>query len=101
MSGLRHVCLLHDNVPSHTSELVKQFLKSEKVTILPQPPYSPDLAPCDFFLFSKLKKSSYMVALNFMSMQSFNGLYKFLYIGTFSWHEVQISVYQTQDFTAP
>ncbi|UYV82535.1 hypothetical protein LAZ67_21002714 [Cordylochernes scorpioides] len=23
---------------------------------MPQPPYSPDLAPCDFFLFPKLKK---------------------------------------------
>ncbi|XP_062582211.1 histone-lysine N-methyltransferase SETMAR-like [Saccostrea cucullata] len=56
VSGFRHVRLLHDNAPSHTSELVKQFLKSEKVTVLPHPPYSPDLAPCDFFLFPKLKK---------------------------------------------
>ena len=24
--------------------------------IVPQPPYSPDLAPCDFWLFSKLKR---------------------------------------------
>ncbi|UYV83309.1 hypothetical protein LAZ67_23000460 [Cordylochernes scorpioides] len=23
---------------------------------MPQPPYSPDLAPCDFFLFPKLKR---------------------------------------------
>ena len=56
VSGFRHVRLLHDNAPSHTSELVKQFLKSEKVTVLPHPPYSPDLAPCDFFVFPKLKK---------------------------------------------
>lgn len=56
VSGFRHVRLLHDNAPSHTSQLVKQFLKSEKVTVLPHPPYSPDLAPCDFFLFPKLKK---------------------------------------------
>ncbi|XP_062593106.1 histone-lysine N-methyltransferase SETMAR-like [Saccostrea cucullata] len=56
VSGFRHVRLLYDNAPSHTSELVKQFLKSEKVTVLPHPPYSPDLAPCDFFLFPKLKK---------------------------------------------
>lgn len=26
------------------------------VTVLPHPPYSPDLAPCDYFLFPKLKK---------------------------------------------
>lgn len=56
VSGYRHARLLHDNAPSHTSELVKQFLKSENVTVLPHPPYSPDLAPCDFFLFPKIKK---------------------------------------------
>jgi len=26
-----------------------------KVTVIPHPPYSPDLAPCDFFLFPKMK----------------------------------------------
>ena len=31
------------------------FLESEKVTVLPHPPYSPDLAPCDYFLCPKLK----------------------------------------------
>ena len=25
------------------------------MTVIPHPPYSPDLAPCDFFLFPKLK----------------------------------------------
>ena len=25
------------------------FLESEKVTVLPHPPYLPDLAPCDYF----------------------------------------------------
>ena len=29
---------------------------SEKVKVLNQPPYSPDLSPCDFFLFPMLKK---------------------------------------------
>lgn len=24
---------------------------------MPQPPYSPDIAPCDFFLFSNLKRT--------------------------------------------
>ena len=55
-TGFKHVRLLHDNAPAHTSALVTQFLKQEKVTVLPHPPYSPDLAPCDFFLFPKLKK---------------------------------------------
>jgi hypothetical protein len=30
-------------------------LAQNKITTLPHPPYSPDLAPCDFFLFPKLK----------------------------------------------
>ena len=53
-TGFKHVHL-HDNAPTHTSAIVTAFLKKEKVTLLPHPPYSPDLAPCDFFLFPKLK----------------------------------------------
>jgi hypothetical protein len=47
--------LHHDNAPSHTSLLVLQFFTSTKKTVIPHPPYSPDLAPCDFFLFPKIK----------------------------------------------
>jgi hypothetical protein len=25
------------------------------MVVIPHPPYSPDLAPCDFFLFPKMK----------------------------------------------
>ncbi|GFX98368.1 putative transposase [Trichonephila clavipes] len=28
---------------------------SKNIPVAPQPPYSPDLSPCDFFLFPKLK----------------------------------------------
>ena len=47
--------LHHDNVPSHTSFAMREFLAQLNITTLPHPPYSPDLAPCDFFLFPKLK----------------------------------------------
>jgi len=47
--------LHHDNAPSHTSFTVREFLSQRNITMLPHPPYSPDLAPCDFFLFPKLK----------------------------------------------
>ena len=50
------VHLLHDNASSHKCEVVKSFLSSEKVKVLNHPPYSPDLSPCDFFLFLWLKK---------------------------------------------
>ena len=48
--------LHHDNAPTHTSLLVQQFLAKHGTTQFQQPPYSPDLAPCDFFLFPRLKK---------------------------------------------
>lgn len=54
-TGIKYLRLLHDNAPAHKARLVTEFLASEKVTVLPHPPYSPDLAPCDFFLFPKLK----------------------------------------------
>ena len=55
-TGLRGVRLLHDNASSHKAAIVRECLKQEKVVELPHPPYSPDLAPCDFFLFPRLKK---------------------------------------------
>ncbi|UYV80072.1 hypothetical protein LAZ67_18001593 [Cordylochernes scorpioides] len=48
--------LHHDNAPAHTSLLVRDFLAKNNTLMMPQPPYSPDLAPCDFFLFPKLKR---------------------------------------------
>ncbi|KAG5344480.1 MOS1T transposase, partial [Acromyrmex charruanus] len=48
--------LHHDNAPAHTSLLVREFLAKNNTLMMPQPPYSPDLAPCDFFLFPKLKR---------------------------------------------
>lgn len=48
--------LHHDNAPAHKSLLVSSFLAKNSTSIMPQPPYSPDLAPCDFFLFPKLKR---------------------------------------------
>ena len=43
--------VLHqDNAPAHNALSVKQFLTKHKFTVLEHPPYSPDLAPCDFFI---------------------------------------------------
>jgi len=48
--------LHHDNAPAHKALSVKQFLTKNGMTQLIHPPYSPDLAPCDFFLFPRMKK---------------------------------------------
>ena len=47
--------LHHDNAPAHTVLSMKKFLVSKEITTLHHPPYSPDSAPCNFFLFPKLK----------------------------------------------
>ena len=49
--------ILHqDNVPAHASQEVQTTIKTQlEAEILTHPPYSPDLAPCDFALFLKLK----------------------------------------------
>ena len=45
-----------DNAPVHNSILVTDYLTKMGIKTVPQPPYSPDLAPCDFCLFPKLKE---------------------------------------------
>jgi len=49
--------LHHDNARAHASLLIREFLTKHETTVVPQPPYSSDLAPADFFLFPKLKSS--------------------------------------------
>ncbi|GFW79158.1 uncharacterized protein TNCV_3631891 [Trichonephila clavipes] len=45
---------LHQN-GSEKPFSVNRFLASKNIPVVPQPPYLPDLSPCDFFLFPKLK----------------------------------------------
>ena len=47
--------LRHDK-PSHTALILREFLAKNSTHVAPQPPYSLDLAPCDFWLFRKLKR---------------------------------------------
>ena len=44
-----------DNAPSQTTLVTREFLAKSKITTTGHPPYSPDLAPCDFYLFPKAK----------------------------------------------
>ena len=45
-----------DKAPAHTVLSVWEFLASKQISMLEHPPYSPDLAPCNFFLFPLIKK---------------------------------------------
>jgi len=47
--------LHHDNTPAHASLLFRSYLAVHQTSVGLQPPYSPALAPADFFLFPKFK----------------------------------------------
>jgi histone-lysine N-methyltransferase SETMAR len=66
---LRNGWILHqDNVPAHDTLCVKQFLANKNITVLEHPPYSPDLAPCDFYLFPNIK--SVLKETHFVSVEN-------------------------------
>ena len=45
-----------DNAPAHREDTVLRTLDFMEWPLLKHPPYSPDLSPCDFFLFPLLKR---------------------------------------------
>jgi transposase len=65
---LKKKFVLHiDNSPIHKSCAVTERVSSLHLALAPHSPYSPDLAPADFFLFGCLKVQ--MVGIDFESSQ--------------------------------
>jgi len=52
-SCCRKICAAN----ADASLLIHEFLTKHETTVVPQSPYSPDLAPADLFLFPKWKSS--------------------------------------------
>ena len=48
-----------NNAPVHNFILVTDYLTKMGIKTVPHPPYSPDVAPCDFCLFPKLRGCRY------------------------------------------
>jgi len=48
--------LHHDNGATHKTTIMTEYLHNERVELFPHLPCSPDRAPCNFFLFSRIKK---------------------------------------------
>jgi len=44
-----------DNAPCHNSAMTNDYMEENNIRRMGQPPYSPDLSPCDFYLFGCLK----------------------------------------------
>ena len=52
-TGVLGIKLLHDNALAHKHTTVQEYLKESGLDVLDHPPYSPDLAPCDFWLYPR------------------------------------------------
>ena len=43
------------NAPPHKTKKVNEFLMKKQICVMDYHPYSPDLSPCEYFLFPKVK----------------------------------------------
>ena len=53
--GVRGLQLHHDNASAHTAAVTLNFLTASDIQLVTLSPYSPDLAPCVWFLFHSVK----------------------------------------------
>ena len=56
-SGLTNMKIHHDNAKPHVAKMTFSYLETEGIRIIRHPPYSPDLAPCDFWLFDYIERN--------------------------------------------
>ncbi|CAM4960467.1 unnamed protein product [Rotaria socialis] len=56
-NGTKGIKLLRDNASPHRHSDVINYLTQEGINIIPHPPYSPDLAPCDYWLNDYIKQN--------------------------------------------
>ena len=83
-----------DNSPVHNSILITDTLTKMGIKTVPHPPYSPDLAPCDFWLFPKLRgcrykiieemKEAVMMVIDTLTQEDFKGTSRSCWNGTTS-----------------
>ena len=75
-----------DNAPVHNSILVTDYLTKMGIQTVPHPPYNPDLASCDFWLFPKLRgyycetievmKEAVMKVIDTLTQEDFDGAFE-------------------------
>lgn len=51
------IILHQDNCRVHFSKQCQEFYAANDIELMKHPAYSPDLAPCDFWLFKEVKKN--------------------------------------------
>ena len=75
-----------ENTPVHNSILVTDYLTKMGIKTVRYPPYSPDLASCDFWLFPKLRgcryetieemKEAVMKVIDTLTQEDFHGAFQ-------------------------
>ena len=75
-----------NNAPVHNSIVVIDYLTKMVIQTAPQPAYSPNLAPCDFWLFPKLRgchyetieemKEAVMKVIDTLTQEDFHGAFQ-------------------------
>lgn len=68
-SETRHESVIfhHDNARPHVEKSVKNYLENSGWEVLPHPPYSPDLAPSDYYLFRSMQNA--LTRIRFTSVE--------------------------------
>ena len=68
--------IFYDNARSHTAAAVTDLLRRWKRENLEHPPYSPDMSPCDYDLFARMKQplreTRYSKKMNFSCCRAAN-----------------------------
>ena len=75
-----------DNAPVHNSILFTDYLTKMGIKTVPQPPYCPDVGPCDIWLFHKLRgcryetieemKEAVMKVIDILTQLDFHGAFQ-------------------------
>lgn len=60
----------HDNAKPHTARIVKTYLEGQDWEVLSHPPYSPDIAASDYYLFRSMQSA--LQDVRFTSYESIN-----------------------------
>ena len=90
-----------NNGPVNNSILVIDYLTKIGIKTVPHPPYSADLAPCDFYLFPKLRGCGYETieemkeavtkVIDTLIQEDFPGAFRSCWNGTSALHPEEIT----------
>ena len=91
----KNVILLHDNAKPHTARVTQEKILELGWSVLPHPPYSPDLAPTDYHLFCSLQ--NFLNGKTFTSDQGVNeAVLEFFQSKPINFYEKGIDVLKTR-----